>query len=514
MIGERSRDAVLAVLVAAGCLAICLPVHPGLADLPQHAGQIAVLRDLLLDRSRWSGMLQIHWFTPYLAAYLLGSVLSMVMPVAVALKVLLCGAFVGYVIACRAVRRALGGDARLDWLFVPGFFGFAYQWGFLTFLCAAPVALGFTVLAYRYSAGPTLRQGVALAGVGTLLFFCHGLAFVFACAIGVAFLLARCRARPRLIVGLVPYAALGLLLVAYLAASQGVDDLSSQGSTFNGGYFALRRYVGPILFPLTADTRLTLAPLLVLLLGVPFLIGSRLNTRASYAWIPLAVLVAVWVCVPSHAMKTWYLYERFALFALPFYTYLFRPAAHERRPAWMSVSGTTIAALVCLGFMGLQVSHAAAFSVECRAFDAVIAALEPGQRLLYTAGNGDSSALVSTVAYRHFPAWYQAEKSGWVEFNFAVFRPQVVRYAPGYALPDALRREVEIPGFDWRALGNRDFRYLLVRRRGGLPASILAAAPCSVRPVAAQGDWTAYDIEGCTGSVTAGGAGSAGKPSG
>ena len=41
-----------------------------------------------------------------------------------------------------------------------------------------------------------------------------------------------------------------------------------------------------------------------------------------------------------------------------------------------------------------------------------------------------SGSLTSKYEYAHFASWYQAEKQGWVDFNFAAFRPQIVRFKP------------------------------------------------------------------------------------
>ena len=103
-------------------------------DLAQHAGQVTLWRDLLLGTSKWQSFLYINYFTPYLVGYGLALPLSFVMPVSAALKLLLTIAYCGFVAACVAQRARLGGDRRLDWLFIPGFFGYAYALGFYTTL--------------------------------------------------------------------------------------------------------------------------------------------------------------------------------------------------------------------------------------------------------------------------------------------------------------------------------------------------------------------------------------------
>jgi hypothetical protein len=126
---EIERLAFVATVLFAGATFWFAPRLP-MTDLPQHAGQVAVWHDLLLGTSPWQSLVYVNYFTPYLVGYGAALLLSFVMPVWAALNLLLAFAYYGLVAACVALRARLGGDRRLDWLFLPGFFGYAYSWGF------------------------------------------------------------------------------------------------------------------------------------------------------------------------------------------------------------------------------------------------------------------------------------------------------------------------------------------------------------------------------------------------
>src|SRR5262245_17337319 len=160
-----------------------------MSDLAQHAGQVAVWRDLLSGTSKWQALLYVNYFTPYLLGYGLALALSFLMPVAAALKLALMLAYYLFVAACVMLRRRLDGDARLDWLFIPGFFGYAFVWGFYPFLIAVPIAVLFMVAAHRYAERPALASGALVLLAGLALFYAHGMAFLFANAVGVVFVL-------------------------------------------------------------------------------------------------------------------------------------------------------------------------------------------------------------------------------------------------------------------------------------------------------------------------------------
>ncbi|MFL6662728.1 MAG: hypothetical protein ACJ8G7_11135, partial [Rhizobacter sp.] len=192
--GELER--LLFVLTTIGAsLIFWLARHPPMADLAQHGGQVMLMRDLIFGEAHWGDVVRLNWFTPYLIGYMLALPLSLVLPIAAALKVLLSLAYLAFVYMCVRLRRHLGGDPRLDWLCLLPFFGLPYKWGFLTFLVAAPIALGVVLLTSRYAQRPSMARGAGVFGAGLLLLASHGLAFIFGWSVGGAMLAAEWRRR-------------------------------------------------------------------------------------------------------------------------------------------------------------------------------------------------------------------------------------------------------------------------------------------------------------------------------
>ncbi|MGF6415236.1 hypothetical protein [Paraburkholderia sp. MM5482-R1] len=165
------------VTVLYGAALFWIAPRPPLVDLPQHAGQVMLLRDLLEHTSPWQNLVQLNLLTPYLVGYGLALPLTYLMPIGAALNCVLMLAYFAFVASCVGFRRYLGGDPRLDWLFVPGFFGFAFMWGFYTFLVATPLGILFMWLSHDYAKATSVRKGVWMLVAGTALFFCHGPCF-------------------------------------------------------------------------------------------------------------------------------------------------------------------------------------------------------------------------------------------------------------------------------------------------------------------------------------------------
>ncbi|CAB3800079.1 hypothetical protein [Pararobbsia alpina] len=496
------RALFIAIVLYGGILFWIAP-RPPMVDIPQHAAQIATLHDMLLGESPWQRILAVNLFTPYLIGYGLALAFSFVMPVAAAIKLALMLSYYTFVFACVLLRRRFGGDARLDWLFVPSFFGLSYQWGFYTFILAVPLGLLYLLLALQHADRPSRSTGGWLLLAGVILFFAHGLIFLVANAIGAAFVLVRSRGRrlSEIALALIPYAGFALLSVAYVVLNDNAQ--SAYKMAIPGGQFIHR---GAMLFMATWGAAFShkwptvLATLLTL--ATAHMLGLRLNRRSPAAFVPLVVLLAYWFLVPEVLMNTSIIYERFAVYVLPFYAFLFvrREDSDRDRDArrHRDLACQVALALICIAFFSLQTKRSLAFATESANFERVLAAAEPAQRALMLPMDPRSPAADNPVAYMHYAAWYQADKQGLVDFNFAEFLPQIVRYRERHTLREAPDRLSWMPGaFNWKNDRGADYRYFFVRESGSLPPALLTNRLCPLTLVEKSGSWSLYENRQC-----------------
>jgi hypothetical protein len=211
-----------------------------------------------------------------------------------------------------------------------------------------------------------------------------------------------------------------------------------------------------------------LAPLVPLLLAASLLLGVRLN-RNKAAIVPIAVLLLWIVLVPDTAMETYFVGSRFAAVFLPFVALLFAPAP---APGWRLLP----IVLLTWATLGVQVARLLAFADESRAFEEVLAAAEPGHRAQQQVLDMTSRAAGTPMAYQNFALWYQTEKAGFVDFNFAAYRTQVVRFRDPKAQTE---------------LAASAYRYVFAR--GAAPH----AADCRWQLRKASGPWTLLENVGC-----------------
>ncbi|HEX7910172.1 MAG TPA: hypothetical protein VF534_19070 [Paraburkholderia sp.] len=501
---RRLFRALFFVTTIAGGVIFWLAPHPPMSDLPQHAAQVAVLHDLLLGQSPWDQLLRINLFTPYILAYGLATALSFLMPVEAALKLLLTLSFYGFVATYVALRRRFQADERLDWLCVPGFFGFAYEYGFFSYLVATPVGLGFLLIALDYAEQPSRRRGVTLLLADIAVFFSHGLLFVLVNAIGGTFLLVRNRGDWRRFVRSIwPYVALVALCGVYALAHRDVDLAPMYPVTLAWGLNPLIRFLCAIGYPWGIAPNAWMLVTTLLIFAAPLWMGVRWN-RNRMAYVPLAIFALGWFCVPTFAMNTFFLYHRFALFLLPFYALMFSPVEHDgerrgdagRLEVWPQIA----LAAICVAFLGAQGLHAIRFAEESADFDAIAAEIGPAQRALNVAFDITSPAADNPVVYENFALWYAADHRGLVDFNAAWFPPQIVRYRldrlPAVGPADVAPQPF-FSTFRWSRHQGWLYRYFFVRHTSPIPDGYFANPDCRVVLLKTVGTWSVYERQSC-----------------
>jgi hypothetical protein len=509
-----------ALSLVLGIVLIWIAPHSPLTDLPQHAAQVALLKDILLGQSKWHTFFNINMFTPYLASYSLATILALFMPVTVAFQLLLTAGYLAFVGMCIKLRQYFEVDSRLDWLFVLPFFGFAYQWGFVSFVLSAPIGLWFILLANRHAQQTNPWHAIKLFFVGFLLLESHGLMFLFAFGVGGLLLVIYSKSIKCFIRGLAPYLILALTFTViffinlHLNSKLGLNEYTLKSSNQNAEWWNFISKTANQLVPrLDQGLRYTLVsnesgfslmmhlPVLILLLASPWLLGLRIHLDRLCPKLIFIATLGVFVFIPDYILGTAYVYQRFALFVIPGYAFLFAAnTSHKRNsynPGLISKVVMLLLPLACWAILGLNIYNANNFRHESEAIDTIIAKLEPNQKALALIFDYDSDANNHSNAYSNYASWYQAEKHGLVDFNFAYFAPMVVRYKPDHlsAIPD----ELNPYDFDWIKHRGSDYRYFFVRNpaQGEVSADLFKHAPCKPVVFAKKDRWTVYEYKGC-----------------
>jgi len=503
------------VVLAASLLAtipIWLSTFPPMTDLPQHAAVIALLQAMRRGGFPYAASFEFNWFTPYLFGYLLVYGLLPLVGIVTACKIIVSLALAAMPVSTALLLTETGTDPRWALLTIPAMYGFAYQWGFLNFLVAAPLGLLFLWLTFRQARNPTLRGALALGAGIIALFFCHALICVFFGAIAGGILLLSAGTPSAAIRRLIPLTAVVPVIIVWAAGRVGrsvvrlpsVWDLN-WFSTAEPYYDALAQWTTPGgwgwgrvtgLFPRLLGMRAGwLAALFGLALFLlPFAAGARL-TRRPAKWIPFIVCVATLLFLPGVLFDAAFLFQRFCVFALPLFLVTLEAPAGRTWPRWTWPACGALAA----GWIGIMSLNTMRYESDAAGFAQLLARMAPGERALSFAFERDADGTIAPV-FLHFPSWYAALKGGLVDPSQAE-TGALVHYRPGQQPAARLLAFEWNPGaFEWARYGGAQYRYFVVRAPQDLGARLFARATCTVRLAYHVNHWWLYERSpGCVG---------------
>lgn len=423
----RRKSWLFGMTLFAAVLTVWIAERPPMVDLPQHLAQVVEWRALIEGRFAYADLVRLNYATPYLLAYGLLLPLTYVVSATTAAKLVLSISFLAFVGLCKVLRRELGGDRRLDWLFLFGFFGFAWRFGFLQYLCAAPIVILFLIVALHQARANSPRNQLALLFVGVLLLLSHALQFIFAVAIGGLFILFDRRDVGYKLRAYVPY-----YIFAFVAAFLWWSMSSSENFTagarivFDDPFYNRFKIPLYILGNDRADWWAVMAS--VVAVSVPILFQFRIARLP--AWIPLAACVTVLLFVPHIWSAAAFVYHRFALFLVPFWALAFSVSDACCASIWLDRIRFAVLAIAALAATAIQAQRQFEFRNYSAGFETILAAAEPNRlalSLIYASNEPNSAYPV----YRNYASWYAVEKGGFVDFNFAFYINSIVRYRGG-----------------------------------------------------------------------------------
>jgi hypothetical protein len=435
---------------------------PAMNDLPQHAAQVSMLVNWLTAPDTFERSLQVELFTPYLLFYAVSTPLAMAFGVTPAVKISMTIFWALFVAAVRQVRASSGGPAYLEIIALAGYFGFAYHWGFATFLAAAPLGIMFLLRWRRGLSGSSTRGLLLSSALCLALFFSHALvfAYVLLAALMMTFASAsRPYEKALQCAALLPAIALALFWLMVTHAGERQAGMATEY------LIGLARIPNALSLVYGVESNWLLCAATIVFCVVPIVLRAELR-RSPVDLAPAVAVIAILLFMPHQIFGNHFSYQRFAVLLFP--AVLF--AVTDRPPGFGHRSRVARLAALLLPVLGLALALALVVEkqrivdAEQRGLQRLLAMMENGQRTIWLPHRKDSLATGYPVPHLHAGVWYQAEKGGIVDFNFAWFYPQPVRYRVGqrpsadanfvwFAIPESLAN-----------LRDQDiYRYLLLR---------------------------------------------------
>jgi hypothetical protein len=471
---------------------IWIPGYPAMVDLPQHAAQVAALRDMIRGEFLWNRYFEVNLATPYFLGYALLLPLSFVLDITIAIKVVLSAFVLLFYFSSKYLSKTLNNESEFSLLCLIGVYGFWWWWGFFTFICAAPFVLLFIAFANRFARGASRGDELKMFLLGSLLLISHGLAFLFAISISAAIHLAG-KNRYHLKsyrVYLVLFA-----MAALLRMTMQIPQTTAGGQAFIFGPSVLWRPLTMVNFVSgggNAQLSYAFIPQLIALL---VLIKYGTVRKELTPWIPFVLCVACMLFLPHEFMSTAYFYERFGLFLFVFLPLGFRRNAYGAVKPGLNFA-PILASVAVLGAAAIQAQRQIHFNNNVAGANALIDIAEPSKRALSLVFQVSDENL-PVPAYVHFPMWYEVYKQGFVDFNFAYFFPELVRFKPGM-VPKVSTAQ------GWAARDNdianeiSDYDLLFVRGAENDIRKIFSwNAQCAFSLKAKRDSWWLFEKAGC-----------------
>ncbi len=479
-----SNDRLFLAIVVLSAAPLWIGSYLPMVDMPQHAAQIAALHEIWRGNEMFTQLFEINWFTPYLLGYLLLTALAAVIPITVASQIVVTISVVAMPLLTGRLLRAAGADERWKWLAIPCSFSFAFYWGFLPYLAAAPLALLFLIQSIRYAAQPTLKSALGIALFANLLFFCHIIVLGFASLVAFGYLAGKQYRNPKaLVLQSLPYAAVLPLLVTWFVVTVRTEAAVQDGLTIYG--FVTERFAQLLVQPAGHDRPSLVTPLITgAVLLLPWLAGCSFSRRPE-RWLPFLLGLAIFMVAPRYVFSTAYFFQRLGMFLVPLWLMTWDPPrGAARRLDWLAIG-------VVLLWSFTMIGRFAAFARETESFRDVVARVPPFCRVASLI-NGNASPYFAPPIYMHLPAWYAATGHGIVDFNFADFISQMVRYRQdaGPRLTEELAWDPA--ELDWRRHGGERYDYFIVKSSVDVSEPIFKDQRGAVELVARSGWWWLY----------------------
>jgi len=455
-----------------------------MVDLPQHAAQLSAWVHLEDPDYGFADQFEINWRTPYLLGYLLARPMVPLVGIVGALKLVVLIAAAGTLGVYWFLLRAVEQDEWLCLLGLPLTFGFSFYFGFFNFLLAIPLILATVTLALRYSRNPNWRTGLLFAAALGVTFLAHALAFAISSACAFLLTARRIQSWRGLLRDYWPLAAgLGCVL-PWLPGFLSSPEISAHPEQWNLSLDRIWALPATLFAIGPADRTATYfgySALAVVLLSL----GRPSKTLSRYALFAIAVVA--YMLFPFELRGVSFLFPRFAALVIPGLI-LLAEGPRSLVPSWARRGLVVLFSSAWVAVFALRMQQ---FDVEATGFSEVVEKMPKRMRVRPMIFANQSGVFPGAPLYLHFPAYYQAEKGGYLGYSFARYFTCFVHYRPGVDIgmgedmewaPRRFDAAREVPKYD----------YFIARSENDVLDTSFRRSPSKIVLETSAGGWWSY----------------------
>lgn len=393
--------------------------HPPLEDLAFHASTIRVLHSY--SDAKYG--LAAHYVltlgrTQYLLYYLCGSAFSFLMSPMTANRILLSVYLTGTPVSIAVLCRTLGRDVRLALFAVPLLFNVMYIFGLLPFVFGIPFMFFGLAAFAAHARRPTLASGVVAGALGLATFYSHLFPFALL-GVGCA-LLFPWSTPQRWWKMFVPYIPLGVFALVFFfgtAAGQLARDAASaieKPAPLADAMARLWTWSGAIYRNQSDESHWIAWFTLVLVSGGLSLRQGHPRARGVALIVLPALCFVVYFTTPESRGVVWLFCQRFPILGL----FTLVPFLRIPRGALGHVAAA-VAAGIGISYIGTACSmFIACEREEVGDVDGAVEHIPYGKTVAALIFDR-YSRYIEWAPYLHFGSYYQLERGGMLQFNYA-----------------------------------------------------------------------------------------------
>lgn len=483
-----------------------------LVDLPQFAGQLQIIKSIILQNtdSIWYQDIEINFFLPYWMAYILALPISFILPIQYAVNLTVALIFILFIYSSSTLREFIKAPKYLDWMLLPAFFGMPYIFGFISYLMGVSLSILLLKNYLIYLTYPQKKYFLYTIFLGILVYLSHFFVFLFiGLTLGLTCILSMKNWKIKPII----YKVLPLIFFACLLPifflnqhffqSNDVTALinESQYDIVTHSFYIKLYNLFTYLWAYHIESQVSETYYIVIsifILILPFLIGYT-PSKTVWKYAPITVFLCCWFLLPEYIAKTFAIYTRLIIFFIPFYILIFEsnPSPKKYKPIFQYVLLPFYGILIL--FLTMQPIYDIYLFNKHNTFIATINKLENKKRILhlqFSPYTAKSESFRTIRAYLHFPVWYQAIKNGWVDYNFAWYPTQLVRYKSAKSTSEIMPNQLNSMQQLNRIKNCNIYDYLVVRITTYAEKeqfhTILPSSTCSHNLLFNEGAWYIY----------------------
>ena len=266
-----------------------------MVDVPQHAVQVSIIKNLADPAYGFANEFELHWFTPYAMVYLLGRIFAQFFSIATSISLVVSLVVLGLPLAMHHLLKTVRGEVWWSLLGFPLAFGYSFYWGFVNMLVAVPLVVWALAVGIRFAEKRTWPRAAALVAITVALFFSHVYGMALAVGLVALEILLKSRSFRSAVIGLLPLSVCAAMSLLWIADFRHVlDTTPDRESVWHIGWYRFGELPGSLLGG-PKDTLMTVFGVAMIVLVASAIRVKDKSLSYWCRWIPFAACLAAFL---------------------------------------------------------------------------------------------------------------------------------------------------------------------------------------------------------------------------